>query len=160
MKFFVSGGVVGRAPDGTVAAYVTTDAPNATLQALNTQLGLYAAIARSADKFVSRDPARPTLFQFARRYAVKAGDMAFDVTTASLREVPFDLSALISYEVEGALEAADFKGSFRATMDFSVVKVFLTGDCELRFEPDHGPPPDFAKLEATLGERITAISAA
>jgi hypothetical protein len=113
-------------------------------------------VARSSDNYVSGDPATPTLFRFARRYFVKAGDHGFDIATGSFQKVPFDMSALISYEVAGALVSGRFVGKFGATMDFGLLKVFLTGDCELRFEPEHGPPSDFAALEATLGKRVSA----
>jgi hypothetical protein len=158
MQFYVSGGVVGRAPDGTVAAYLMTDAPNANLQKLNEYLGLHSLVARSTDRYVSDDPAQPTLFRFSRRYAMKAGDLTFDPTTSTFQKVPFDLTSLLSYEVEGCLVAGGFQGKFRGKMDYAPfpLELLVEGECELRFEPDHGPPADFAELEATLGQRVTA----
>jgi hypothetical protein len=156
LKFHVSGGVVGRAPDGTIAAYLTTDAPNTNLQTLNEQYGLHSAVARSTAKLISSDPANPTVFQFSRRYEMKQGDLGFDITTGTLPRLNFNLTALISYEVAGVLVAGHFEGQFRAKMDYRLFTALLEGTCELRFETDYGPPQDFDLLEATLGERVSA----
>lgn len=170
MKFHVSDGVCGRASDGSLAVYLTSDAPNVHLQAINEQVGLYALLARSFASHLSNDPKSPTLFRSNRRHVMKCGDLSFDIATGGTRRLDYDLPVEISYEVFGYLAGGQFNGRFTSNLDYgpfnaapgfkgdliSSLRVVLQGTCELRFEPDQGPPADFAQLEAALGRPVVS----
>lgn len=110
--FTVTGGTIQRDEDEKLIAYILTQAPFTSAQALNARLGFDRMELVSDETSVSTDPDRPTVFRAQQQLVIPAGSQALGFTFPQTYVV--DSSTI----VQGHLMGQEFRGSFEFRMQY------------------------------------------
>lgn len=112
LLFTVTGGAIQRDEDEKLIAYVTTQSPLASAQALNARLGYDRMELISDETSVSTNPDRPTVFRSQQQLEIPKGSQALGFT--------FPQTCLVDTTtiVQGHLVGHEFHGSFSFKMQY------------------------------------------
>jgi hypothetical protein len=110
--FNVTGGTIQRDEDERLVAYITTQSPLASAQALNARLGYDRMELVSDESSVSTDPAKPTVFRSQQQMIIPAGSQALGFTFPQTYVVD------TTTRVQGHLTGHEFTGGFEFTMQY------------------------------------------
>jgi len=112
LLFTVTGGVIQRNEDGNLLAYVITQSPIASAQALNVRLGYDRMELISDESSVSTNSDEPTVFRSQQQLEIPKGAQAVDFTFPETYLV--DTSTI----VQGHLVGHEFQGTFEVKMHY------------------------------------------
>lgn len=110
--FNVTGGTIQRDEDEKLVAYITTQSPFASAQALNARLGYDRMELVTDDSSVSTDAQRPTVFRSLQQMVIPAGSQALGFT------FPETYVVATTTIVQGHLVGQEFSGSFQFRMQY------------------------------------------
>lgn len=107
-------GSVQRRESGGLMAFLDTLSPYESIQRINERLGIARFEIMSNDSVLSKDEARPTIFQSQQEVFLAKGEVLFDLRTGSDAQLPINLTCKVKTLAEGIIKENIFTGKFQA----------------------------------------------
>ncbi|CAG0971001.1 hypothetical protein RHDC4_01281 [Rhodocyclaceae bacterium] len=126
-------GAVERDSKGKLIAFLKTGGPSRSLQELNERLGLATFEMSSQDSQLSTDPSCPTVFTYAHRVILPAGEKLLDLNTWQHIPLPQNITCDVRSEASGVYVKRTFSGHFITDMHYveAGITVNMTGSFEV-----------------------------
>ena len=123
LVYAITDGAIERDEMGKLTAFIKTLSPVGSLQKLNEKLGLAQSEYVSQTSALSVDQSKPTIFSSSKQIRLPAGERILDLQTWREVILPINLTCDTVTEARGVFSNRDFKGVFRATLNYHETQV-------------------------------------